>query len=263
MINFRIVPCLLLRQGGLAKSTRFKRTRYVGDPINTIRLFNDMGVDEIVFLDIEASVRKVEPDYCFIENIASECFMPLAYGGGINTIEQAKRIIASGVEKVIVNSAAVLNPAFIEGLANAIGSQSVCICIDYKTNFFGKQQIAYLHGKRKQPIDPLDFALKMEKAGAGEIILQSIDRDGTRSGYDLETIKTVTDQLDIPVVALGGANTKEDMIAARKAGANAAGAGSQFVFVGAHQAVLVNYPNEEQLAEIRGEQKNSIVPLRP
>ncbi len=252
MITFRIIPCLLLRQGGLVKGARFKRLRYVGDPINTIRLFNDKGADEIVFLDIDASVRKTEPDYEFVEKMASECFMPLSYGGGINTIKQAKRIINSGVEKIVVNSAAVQNPAFIESLANAIGSQSVCVCIDYAKSLFGKQRIACLRGKKKQPVSPLDFALQMEKAGAGEVILQSVDRDGARSGYDLETLKTVTDQLDIPVVSLGGCNTNDDMIAAREAGANAAAAGSQFVFVGTHQAVLVNYPSEEKLANIRG-----------
>ena len=250
MINFRVVPCLLLYQGGLSKSVRFKRLRYVGDPVNTIRIFNDKGADEIVFLDIEASTRNAEPDYSIVERLAGECFMPMAYGGGIANVEQAKRIIATGVEKVVVNSAA--SPALIEALANAIGSQSVCVCIDYRRSLFGRLRVAKLRGRTLEAKSPLALASELEQAGAGEIILQCIDRDGGRNGYDLDTLRTVANNVDIPIVARGGADSRSDLIAAREAGASAAAAGSQFVFVGEHQAVLVNYPREDQLDEIRG-----------
>lgn len=244
MLRPRIIPCLLLENRRLIKTVRFKNGRYVGDPINTLRIFNEKEVDEIAILDTTATVKNKAPDFDFIAELASECFMPLAYGGGIKTVEAAKKILNLGVEKVIINSQAINEPELIKKIANAAGSSSVVVSIDAKRNIFGQYQIFIEGGEKKTGINPVEFAVKMQTMGAGEILLNSIDRDGVMDGYDLQLIKMVTDAVDIPVIASGGAGNIEHLAQAIREGcASAVAAGSMFVFHGKHRAVLISYPS--------------------
>lgn len=243
----RIIPTMLLQGSGFVKTKKFKNAIYLGDPINLIKIFNDKGVDEIAVLDILASKEKHEPNFELIEKFASECFMPLMVGGGIHTLEHARRIFRSGVEKVCLRTAALSNTDLIENIAYEVGSQSVSVCIDVKKNLFGKYEVThpFLKGFEK---DPVILAKKLELKGAGEILVQSVDQEGTRKGYDLELIEKVSKAVHIPVVASGGANTVVDLAEViLKAGASAAAAGSMFVLHGPHDAVLVQYPQEEDI----------------
>lgn len=247
----RIIPCLLLRNNGLVKTIRFKESVYIGDPINTIRIFNEKEVDEIFFLDIDATEKKKEPSYSLIQNLASECFMPFAYGGGVNEISQIEKIIKSGAEKVIINTAAFLKNGFVTEAVKQFGSSTIAVSIDVKKEFF-KGNIVYVKGgTQSTSIAPADYAKMMEEAGAGEILINSIDRDGTMTGYDTELIKAVSSSVRIPVIACGGAGSLNDFAAAvRSGGASAAAAGSFFVFHGKRRAVLITYPSYTEITNL-------------
>ncbi|MNK10374.1 Imidazole glycerol phosphate synthase subunit HisF [compost metagenome] len=246
----RIIPVLLIQDGGLVKSIKFKNHKYVGDPINAVKIFNEKEVDEIVILDISATREKRSPDLNMIKEIAGEAFMPLAYGGGITSIEQVKDILYQGVEKVIFNKSAFTNEALIKETAKRFGSSSIVVSIDVKSNWIGKQYVYTDGGKNNTGLDVLQYAQKMEKLGAGEIFLNSVDRDGTYKGFDLELIKKISNIVNIPVVACGGAKDEDDLISAIHEGkASAAAAGSLFVYQGVHRAVLINYPNWNKIQE--------------
>ena len=247
--RIRLIPVLLIRNNGLVKSIKFKDHKYVGDPINTVKIFNEKEVDEIVILDISATENSRPPDIAKIKEIAGEAFMPMAYGGGITTLEQIKAIINCGVEKVVLNTSAVNNPDLLRSAADWIGSQSLVVSIDVKKNIWGKYKVYGRNGKASTGWDPVDFARETERLGAGEIILNSIDRDGTFDGYDLNILKAVSGAVNIPVVALGGASGMEDFVEAIRAGASAVAAGSFFVFQKPHRAVLISYPMETELKQ--------------
>jgi cyclase len=248
MLKARVIPCILLNGSGLVKTIQFKKPKYVGDPINAVRIFNDKEVDELTVLDINAMVEEKTPQFEMISNIASECFMPLSYGGGVSSIDQIEKLLKFGVEKVILNSAAIHSPELIKQSAVIVGSQSIVVSIDVKRSAFGKYYIYTHGGKKKIDIDVVEHATHMEKLGAGELLLTSIDRDGTQDGYDLKLLKNVTDAVSIPVIASGGAGKLADFEdAIKKGGASAFAAGSMFVFYGKHRAVLINYPSQEDL----------------
>ena len=249
MRRIRVIPMLLIHEGGLVKSVRFKEYRYVGDPINAVKVFNEKEVDEIVILDIDATREKRPPDLRKIREIAEEAFMPLAYGGGISTTDEAKQLFNLGVEKVVVNHTAVNNPSFVTGLARQVGSQSVVVSVDVKKNLLGKYKVFTRNGREDTGEEPVSFAKKMQDAGAGELFLNSIDHDGTYRGYDLPLIEKISGVLSIPLVACGGAARVEDFAAAVSAGASAVAAGSMFVFQRPHQAVLISYPGQKELKE--------------
>jgi len=253
MLIPRVIPCLLLRNAGLVKTVKFKDPKYLGDPINIVKIFNEKEVDELVFLDISATVDGKRPPFDLLGKVASEAFMPLGYGGGIRVIEDVKTILGLGIEKIAINSYAVENRAFIRQAANFAGSQSVVVSMDVKKNRWGKYEVFTHSGRKATGLDPVKFAVEMEKIGAGELFLNSIDRDGTMQGYDLELVTRVTSAVNIPVVACGGAGTVQDLAAAvRQGGASAAGAGSMFVFQGPHRAVLISYPTPRDLWEVFG-----------
>jgi cyclase len=251
MLRPRIIPCLLLRNAGLVKTIYFKNPKYLGDPINIVKIFNEKEVDELVLLDITATVEGKRPPFELIERVASEAFMPVGYGGGIRSLEDVKTILGLGIEKVVINAYAVENPAFISDVANFAGNQSTVVSIDVKKSIFGKYEVRTRRGKKSTGLDPVEFALKMEKEGAGELILCSIDRDGSMKGYDIDLISRVTAAVKIPVVACGGSRTAKDLGAAIiQGGASAAGAGSMFVFQGKHRAVLISYPEYAEIENI-------------
>jgi len=241
---------LLLQNNGLVKTVKFKNPTYIGDPINAVKIFNEKEVDELAFIDIEATNKNKEPDYNKIEEIASECFMPLAYGGGIKNLYQIKRIFAIGVEKVIINSAILSNENLITQAAQIFGSQSLVASVDVRKDLFGKYCCFTNSGKNKVKLNIVDFVTKIEQLGAGEIVLTSIDREGTFKGYDLDLIKIVTESVNIPVVANGGAKLVDDFSnAIIKGGASAVAAGSLFVYKSENRGVLINYPSQKELKE--------------
>lgn len=253
MLKTRVMPCLLLRRSGLVKTVKFKNPSYVGDPINTVRIYNEKEVDELIFLDIIATPESQRPQFRLLADIANECFMPFTYGGGIRDIKDIKTLFSLGAEKVAINSYACENPDFICEAASRFGSQSIIISIDVAKNLFGKYQVCTHGGRRKTGSDPVRYAVQMEKNGAGEILLTSVDRDGTFEGYDLQLIKSVTDAVSIPVIACGGAGKIEDFgLAVHEAGASAVAAGSMVVYQGSHRAVLINFPSKSDLKRILG-----------
>lgn len=251
MLQARVIPCLLLKNKGLVKTVQFKDARYIGDPINAVRIFNRKEVDELVFLDITATPGNSEPPVGLISKISDECDMPLAYGGGIRTIGQIKGLFKAGVEKVVVNSHAFMDPAFIKEASDMFGSQSIVVSMDVKQHRDGRYE-AYTHGGAKPAgKEPVDAAVMFEGLGAGEIFLNSIDRDGTMGGYDVGLIKEVSESVSIPVIACGGAGKMGDFCdAIYKGGASAAAAGSYFVYHGRRRAVLINYPTRQDLEKI-------------
>lgn len=248
MFRPRVIPCLLLRNKGLVKTVKFQNPTYLGDPINIVRIFNDKEVDELFFLDITATPENKTPPFQLLSEIASECFMPLGYGGGIRTLEDIKKILRLGVEKVSLNSVAVEQPMLVRQAADLFGSSTIVVSIDVKKDFWGRYRV-FTHGGRKSTgLDPVKFAQDMDRAGAGELLITSIDRDGTMQGYDLELVRQISETVSVPVVACGGAKTVEDLArAVNQAGASAAAAGSMFVFQGPHRAVLISYPTDETL----------------
>jgi imidazole glycerol-phosphate synthase subunit HisF len=252
MLRARVIPCLLMLRGGLVKTLRFKDPKYVGDPINAVHIFNDKEVDELAFLDIGATAANAEPDFHLLADIASQAFMPFSYGGGIKNIEQVKRLYALGVEKVILNTVTATNPRLVEEAASLAGSSSVVVSIDVRKSWLGKYSVFVKNGAEDIKRDPVSHAQAMERAGAGEILLNSIDRDGTMAGYDLELIRDVSNAVTIPVVAAGGAGQLTHFREAVDRGAAGVAAGSMFVFHGKHRAVLITYPTYQQLEKLFG-----------
>ncbi len=250
MIQTRVIPVLLFKNGGLYKGISFKRHTYVGDPINTVKIFNEKEVDELLIIDIEASLRNTSLQYDFIEDIVSEAFMPVAYGGGINSIDVARNIFRLGVEKLIINSAGYTNLELISEIAEIFGSQSAVVSIDVKKGLLGDYRLYSHSGTRKEGPPLVEYIGQVEAAGAGEIIISNIVHDGQMTGYDLDLIATVSSQVGIPVIASCGAGTLSDFKAAVHAGATAVAAGSMFVFHGPHRAVLISYPNMDELKEL-------------
>jgi len=248
MLGTRVIPCLLLKNAGLVKTVRFQDPKYLGDPINIVRIFNDKEVDELVFLDIAATLTNKGPPFDLLAKITSECFMPLGYGGGIRRLEDVKTLLNMGIEKAIINTHAVENPPFIRAVSDIVGSANVVVSIDVKRNPNGKYEVHTRSGTEPTGRDPVKHAVEMEKQGAGELLLTSIDRDGMMQGYDLELIRLVSGAVQVPVVACGGAATVQHLVeAVKKGGASAAAAGSMFVFHGPHRAVLISYPTPREL----------------
>lgn len=247
----RVIPCLLLRSNGLVKTIKFKNPVYVGDPINAVKIFNEKEVDELIFLDIDATRNRTEPSYHIIKNIASECFMPFCYGGGINRLDQIEKIIALGTEKVCINSAAYLQPGLIKEAVEKFGSSTIVVAIDVKKNTFGKYRVYIKGGTMDTKQHPAEYVKRIESLGAGEIFLNSIDRDGTMAGYDLDMIKMISGTVSVPVIVCGGAgNLQHFKEAITIGGASAVSAGSYFVFQGKRRAVLITYPEYKVIKEI-------------
>ena len=247
MLKHRVIPALLLRDGGLVKTSRFKDAKYVGDPINAIRIFNDKEVDELMVLDIVASKRGQEPDYAMIELFAGECFMPLCYGGGVRSVEQAARIFDLGVEKICLQSAALNDMTLISRIAERFGSQSVVVSVDVKRNWLKRPELYESRTGKVLKLAWLDFAQQAVAAGAGEVLVNAVDRDGEMQGMDLELIREASTALSVPLIALGGVGSLQDIKAAVNVGASAVAAGAFFVFHGPHRAVLITYPLYQEL----------------
>jgi imidazole glycerol-phosphate synthase subunit HisF len=247
MLQTRIMPCLLLKNSKLVKTIKFKNPNYVGDPVNAIKIYNEKEVDELIFLDITATLEKKPPSFKTISEIASECFMPLTYGGGITNLEDMKTIFNLGVEKIAINSYGIDNPLFIEKASAKFGSQSIIVSIDVKKKLIGSYEVYSHSGTKGTGMDPLDWVKKVQDLGAGEILLTSIDKDGTMEGYDLTLIKRICDSVNIPVIVCGGAGNVEDFAKAVDAGASAVAAGSIVVYHGSAQGVLINFPSKDEL----------------
>jgi len=246
----RLIPLLLLKDRGLVKTIKFAEPRYIGDPINTVKLFNGKGVDELCLLDITASREGRGPNFSVLEGIAPEAFMPMSYGGGITNVEQMAKVFSMGYEKVVINTAAACDPRIIEQGAKRFGSQSVVVSLDVREELFGRRVCVIKGGKEKLKESPLTLARRAQDCGAGELVLGSVSRDGTMSGYDLEFIGQVAHSLTIPVIAAHGAAGAVDMKHALNAGASAAAAGSMYIYYGKHKAVLINAPSEKDLIEM-------------
>ncbi|HAF30098.1 MAG TPA: imidazole glycerol phosphate synthase subunit HisF [Bacteroidales bacterium] len=248
MFRPRVMPILLLKGMGLVKSVKFKDYRYIGDPINAVKIFNDLKADELVFLDILASKEKRSISLDFVRKVGDEANMPFAVGGGIRTIQDIKDIINAGAEKVIINTYAAESPDFIQEASAVFGSSTIVVSIDVKKKLFGKKQVYVLGGRKSTGLDPVSFAKLMEEKGAGEIIINSIENDGLMTGYDLGLVREVSEAVTIPVVAAGGAGIMEDFKkAVEESYASAVAAGSMFVYFGPRRAVLINYPTQEEL----------------
>ena len=248
MLRTRVIPCLLLRGEGLVKTTRFKEPRYVGDPTNAIRIFNDKEVDELILLDITASREGRGPALGAIRDFASECFMPVGYGGGIRSLADAREVLALGIEKIIVNTMALHRPELVAELSREFGAQAVVVSIDVRKKLLGGYEVMAAGGTEKTGLAPVEHAKRMVELGAGEIFLNAIDRDGTGSGYDIALVRSVAQAVPVPVVACGGAGALADFTAAVSEGhASAVAAGSIFVFHGKHRAVLISYPTRAEL----------------
>jgi len=250
MLKTRVIPCLLLKNLGLVKTARFDNARYIGDPINAVKIFNEKEVDEIIFLDIAATAEKRGPSFELLSKITNEAFMPFSYGGGIRTLADIRKVLWLGAEKVVINSYALENPEFIKEASQQFGSQSIVVSIDAKKNSRGGYEVFSNNGKKNTKLDPAKWAKQAEEMGAGEIFLSSIDRDGLMNGYDTELVEKVAKAVSIPVIACGGAGKTEDFKSAVKAGASAVSAGSMFVFFGPNRAVLINYPDVKELEKI-------------
>ena len=252
MLNPRIIPNLLIHNKGLVKTNNFKNPKYVGDPINAVKIFNEKSVDELIVTDIDATVNNIEPNYSMIEKLAMECRMPLCYGGGITNAKQAKKIFSLGVEKIAISSAAIKNPTIITQLAESVGSQSVVIVMDIRKKFLGNNYELVTHnGTKKTGISPVKFVEEIKELGVGEIVINSIDRDGTMEGYDYQLIDKIRNLTTLPMTILGGAGSLEDigdLISRYKI--IGSGAGSIFVFKGKYRAVLINYPNDKEKMDL-------------
>jgi len=252
MLQPRVIPCLLLHNGGLVKTVKFKKPCYVGDPINTVKIFNEKEVDELMIFDIDATIEQRDPFYGQIEDIVSEAFFPVCYGGGVKSVEQMHRLFTLGVEKISISSAVVENPMLIEEAAKEFGSQSIVVTLDVKKTLLGiRYNIVTYNATRDTGQNVLEMAKRIEKLGAGEISINNVDHDGCMQGYDINLIKQITNAVKIPVIALGGAGTINDLQdVVKKGGASAASAGSLFIFHGKYRAVLINYPTREELNKL-------------
>lgn len=247
MRRIRIIPVLLLEKGGLYKTVKFKNPNYVGDPINAVKIFNEKEADELLLLDFRASADKRKIDFNKITEIASEAFMPMAYGGGVTKLDEAKRVFDCGYEKIVLNSVLFENNLLVENIANIYGAQAVVGCMDVKKNFFRKNLVYSHSGKNKTGYTPLEWAAKLEEYGVGEIIINNIDNDGTWEGYNLEIIAEVSAKVKVPVIACGGAGSVDDFRKAVDAGASAVAAGSMFVYQKKGMGVLISFPSSLKL----------------
>lgn len=251
MLKTRVIPCLQLINESLVKTIKFDKHGYIGDPINTVRIFNELEVDELCFLDIRATIEKRMPNFRILKEIADECFMPLSYGGGVKDADTAKKILSIGFEKIVLNTAAYDSPNIVNEIAKYSGNQSVIGSIDVRKNVFGKYHLYTNDGKRKRSLDPVDWAKRLEELGAGELLLTSIDRDGTWKGYDLEILKKITSSVNIPVIANGGAgslNHIENVV--KETNISAVALGSMVVYQAKGLGVLVNFPDKTLLNRI-------------
>ena len=248
MLKIRVIPVLLLKKQGLVKTVQFKNEKYIGDPRNAVKIFNEKEVDELIFLDIDASKTHNPPNFELIEEISTECFVPFAYGGGITSVTEIKKLFSIGVEKVILNSIFLNNPNIVKEASALFGSQSIVVSVDVKKNFFGKNRVYDSSKKKLTNLNPVDISIKAQEYGAGEVFINSVDRDGTFLGYDIELCETISSRLSIPLIFCGGAKNLDDFSNAVKKGkASAVAAGSMFVYHQKHRAVLINYPKYEDL----------------
>lgn len=253
MLRHRVIPTLLLKNNGLVKTTKFKNPVYIGDPINAVKIFNDKEVDELILLDITATNEKRVPKYKKLEEIVSEAFMPIGYGGGINNIKQIEQLFKLGIEKVIINSAAYSDYNLIKEASNTFGSQSIVLAVDIKKDFWDNYKLYSHAGKVKIKLSIEEHLKKAIDSGSGEIYLNNIDRDGTMLGFDLDLISKYSKTVKVPLIASGGAGTIKHFADAIKSGADAVSAGAMFVFQGVHRAVLISYPNYKELEKILSE----------
>ncbi|OOG64234.1 AglZ/HisF2 family acetamidino modification protein [Flavobacterium sp. A45] len=245
MLRPRIIPSLLIHDNGLVKTVNFKNAKYVGDPINAVKIFNEKAVDELAVFDIDATVLGKEPNYSLIERLASQSMMPLCYGGGVKTVEQAQRIFSLGIEKIALSSAVLQNPKLITEISDRVGAQSVIVVLDVKKKLLGGYEVYTHNGKKSTGINPFKFVEEAQKLGAGEIVINSIDKDGVMKGYDLDLIAKVREKISLPMTVLGGAGSLEDIEKVIDAhGVIGVAAGSLFVFKGPYKAVLINYPTQ-------------------
>ena len=248
MLQTRVIPCLQLTGNSLVKTVKFNKPSYIGDPINTVRIFNELEVDELCFLDIRASVEKRQPDFEILRQIADECFMPLSYGGGVRDSDTAKKILSIGFEKIILNTIVYTNPSIINEIAKHSGVQSLVVSVDVKKNIWGKYQVYSNDGTVQENKELLSWVKDLENMGAGEILLTSMDQDGTWAGYDVDLIKKVTQSINIPVIANGGAGSMEHINKVVKfGGASAVALGSMVVYQQKGMGVLINFPDKEIL----------------
>lgn len=248
--RIRIIPVLLLKNGGLYKTVSFKNPKYIGDPINAVKIFNEKETDELVLLDYNATADGRAVDYKRISEIAGEAFMPMAYGGGIKTLDDAKRVFDSGYEKVVLNSVLFDKPDLVEGIGSIYGAQAVVGSIDYKKTLFGGNKVHAQSGAKNTGHDPVSWAVKLQGYGVGEIMLNSIDRDGAWSGYDIDMVNKVSSKINVPLIACGGAGSVQDMKSAVNAGASAVAAGSMFIFQKKGMGVLISFPTGVNLNSI-------------
>lgn len=246
----RVIPVLLVSDGYLVKPVGFSGEKYIGDPINAVRIFNDKQVDELVICDIDATVKGTGVNYTLIEEIASEAFMPVGYGGGVTSAADARRIVSIGIEKVVLNSIVDTRPEVVTEIAQALGSSSTVVSVDAKRRLLGGHDTYVRRGRAKTKLSPVEAAQRAEALGAGEIIVSSIDRESSFGGYDLALVRSVADAVSVPVIALGGAATVSDLRAGLEAGASAVAAGSMFVLNGKHRAVLITYPSPADIAAL-------------
>jgi cyclase len=253
MLTTRVIPILLLHNGGLVKTVKFKNPKYVGDPINAVKIFNEKEVDELIFLDIDATKENREPDFNLIKDFASECFMPVCYGGGIRNIEQIKKIFSLGIEKISLGNIALRNDSLIKEAVELFGSQSIIVTVDIKKSIFGKYQIYDYITKKLHKRDYIEYIQHLEKIGVGEILINNVDLEGTQKGYDIQLMQNIVNSVNIPVIACGGAGKLDDFREVKeKANVSAVAAGSFFVFQGKHNAVLITYPKYQELEKLFG-----------
>ena len=251
MLRPRIIPSLLLQDNGLVKTVNFKNPKYVGDPINAVKIFNEKEVDELAIFDIDATAKGQEPNYSLIERIANQSRMPLCYGGGVKTVEQAQKIFGRGIEKIALSSAVLQNPELITQIADRVGAQSVIVVLDVKKKLFGGYEVYTHNGKKATGINPFEFVEKAQQLGAGEIIINSIDLDGVMKGYDLTLIDKIREKISLPLTVLGGAGSLADIAKViEKHKIIGVAAGSLFVFKGVYKAVLINYPTKAEKENI-------------
>lgn len=248
MLNPRIIPCLLVKDKGLVKTINFQKPKYVGDPINAARIFNEKEVDELIVLDIDATTENREPDYNMIKHLAEECRMPLCYGGGVKSVDQVQKIIGLGVEKVAISSAALENPALVKEASECVGNQSMVVVLDVRKGLIDSKYEVFIHnGRMETGKDPVVLAKQLERLGVGEIVINSIDHDGVMKGYDLALVERIRESINVPLTVLGGAGSLHDIgQLINKCGAIGCAAGSLFVFKGVFRAVLINYPNRAE-----------------
>jgi len=249
MFRPRVIPVLLLKDRGLVKSVGFRNHKYIGDPINAVRIFNDLRADELIFLDIEATRQNRLISLDFVRKVGEEASMPFSVGGGIRTLDDIASIVKAGAEKVVINSSAVIKPTFIKTASDAFGSSTIVVCIDVKKKLLKGRRVCYMSGTKTTQFDPVEFARLMEDNGAGELVVQSIDRDGRMEGYEIDLIRSVSTTVNVPVVALGGAGNIQDLMKGYRDGkANGLAAGSMFVYRDEKRGVLINYPEKKELS---------------